>query len=182
MWLPLICFFSVSKAGPGSFSAHLQDDSRTDLNEVKGLLEVALLEKHFLRECICSHASHTRTHKTHTQEVDLISLNRPDIFCPKALDAALGREEGSRRRLLRGGISQDTLKSDTQQRRRPRPLQQGSLMLGLWRTQGLRHLQKEKWSREITLREGEKERCLQQHECTENYSHYKVMSYCNLEV
>lgn len=42
--------FSEAQAGPGSFSAHLQDDSRTDLNEVKGLLEVALLEKHFLQE------------------------------------------------------------------------------------------------------------------------------------
>lgn len=40
----------VSKAGPGSFSAALQDDPKPDLNEVKGLLEVALLEKHFLRE------------------------------------------------------------------------------------------------------------------------------------
>ena len=40
----------VFKAGPGSFSATLQDDSRTDLNEVKGHLEIALLEKHFLRE------------------------------------------------------------------------------------------------------------------------------------
>uniref|UniRef100_A0A3B4Y8R7 GRAM domain containing 4 n=1 Tax=Seriola lalandi dorsalis TaxID=1841481 RepID=A0A3B4Y8R7_SERLL len=37
-------------AGPGSFSAALQDDSRTDLNEVKGHLEIALLEKHFLQE------------------------------------------------------------------------------------------------------------------------------------
>ncbi|GLD73113.1 GRAM domain-containing protein 4-like protein [Lates japonicus] len=36
-------------AGPG-FSAALQDDSRTDLNEVKGHLEIALLEKHFLQE------------------------------------------------------------------------------------------------------------------------------------
>ena len=41
----------MSQAGPGSFSAALQDDSRTDLNEVKGHLEIALLEKHFLREC-----------------------------------------------------------------------------------------------------------------------------------
>lgn len=40
----------VSQAGPGSFTAALQDDSRTDLNEVKGHLEIALLEKHFLRE------------------------------------------------------------------------------------------------------------------------------------
>ncbi|XP_070686824.1 GRAM domain-containing protein 4-like [Pempheris klunzingeri] len=39
-----------SEAGPGSFSASLQDDSRTDLNEVKGHLEIALLEKHFLQE------------------------------------------------------------------------------------------------------------------------------------
>ncbi|XP_019935062.1 GRAM domain-containing protein 4-like isoform X2 [Paralichthys olivaceus] len=39
-----------SQAGPGSFSAALQDDSRTDLNEVKGHLEIALLEKHFLNE------------------------------------------------------------------------------------------------------------------------------------
>ncbi|XP_037836607.1 GRAM domain-containing protein 4 isoform X2 [Kryptolebias marmoratus] len=38
------------QAGPGSFSAALQDDTKTDLNEVKGLLEVALLEKHFLQE------------------------------------------------------------------------------------------------------------------------------------
>uniref|UniRef100_A0A673BD94 GRAM domain-containing protein 4-like n=1 Tax=Sphaeramia orbicularis TaxID=375764 RepID=A0A673BD94_9TELE len=38
------------EAGPGSFSAALQDDTRTDLIEVKGLLEVALLEKHFLQE------------------------------------------------------------------------------------------------------------------------------------
>ncbi|XP_054475988.1 GRAM domain-containing protein 4-like [Anoplopoma fimbria] len=37
-------------AGPGTFSAGLQDDSRTDLNEVKGHLEIALLEKHFLQE------------------------------------------------------------------------------------------------------------------------------------
>ncbi|XP_037307172.2 GRAM domain-containing protein 4-like isoform X2 [Pungitius pungitius] len=34
-------------AGPATFSA---DDSRTDLNEVKGHLEIALLEKHFLQE------------------------------------------------------------------------------------------------------------------------------------
>lgn len=39
-----------AQAGPGSFSAALQDDSRTDLNEVKGHLEIALLEKHFLQE------------------------------------------------------------------------------------------------------------------------------------
>lgn len=44
-----VCVF-VSQANPGSFSASLQDDSRTDLNEVKGHLEIALLEKHFLRE------------------------------------------------------------------------------------------------------------------------------------
>ncbi|XP_040893695.1 GRAM domain-containing protein 4-like [Toxotes jaculatrix] len=41
---------SYSQAVPGSFSAALQDDPRTDLNEVKGHLEVALLEKHFLQE------------------------------------------------------------------------------------------------------------------------------------
>lgn len=39
-----------AQAGPGSFSAALQDDARTDLNEVKGHLEIALLEKHFLQE------------------------------------------------------------------------------------------------------------------------------------
>ncbi|KAM4572257.1 GRAM domain-containing protein 4-like [Odontesthes bonariensis] len=39
-----------AQAGPGSFCATLQDDSRTDLNEVKGHLEIALLEKHFLQE------------------------------------------------------------------------------------------------------------------------------------
>lgn len=39
-----------AQAGPGSFSAALQDDVRTDLNEVKGHLEIALLEKHFLQE------------------------------------------------------------------------------------------------------------------------------------
>ncbi|XP_037538428.1 GRAM domain-containing protein 4 [Nematolebias whitei] len=38
------------QAGPGPFSATLQDEPKTDLNEVKGLLEVALLEKHFLQE------------------------------------------------------------------------------------------------------------------------------------
>ncbi|KAM6937031.1 GRAM domain-containing protein 4-like [Xenentodon cancila] len=38
------------QAGPGSLSAAFQDDSRTDLNEIKGHLEVALLEKHFLQE------------------------------------------------------------------------------------------------------------------------------------
>ncbi|KAG7215433.1 hypothetical protein INR49_022503 [Caranx melampygus] len=41
---------SDAQAGPGPFSAALQDDSRTDLNEVKGHLEIALLEKHFLQE------------------------------------------------------------------------------------------------------------------------------------
>ncbi|XP_060931985.1 GRAM domain-containing protein 4-like [Limanda limanda] len=41
---------SDPQAGPGSFSAALQDDPRTDLNEVKGHLEIALLEKHFLHE------------------------------------------------------------------------------------------------------------------------------------
>ncbi|XP_071314883.1 GRAM domain-containing protein 4-like [Trachinotus anak] len=41
---------SDAQAGPASFSAALQDDSRTDLNEVKGHLEIALLEKHFLQE------------------------------------------------------------------------------------------------------------------------------------
>lgn len=50
----VMCFkFSsvpVSQAGPGPFAVALQDDPKTDLNEVKGLLEVALLEKHFLRE------------------------------------------------------------------------------------------------------------------------------------
>lgn len=40
--------FSDAQAGPG-FSASLQDD-RSDLTEVKGLLEIALLEKHFLQE------------------------------------------------------------------------------------------------------------------------------------
>ncbi|KAM7003187.1 GRAM domain-containing protein 4-like [Tautogolabrus adspersus] len=39
-----------AQAGPGSFSAALQDDTKTDLNEVKGHLEIALLEKHFLQE------------------------------------------------------------------------------------------------------------------------------------
>ncbi|XP_035520586.1 GRAM domain-containing protein 4 [Morone saxatilis] len=41
---------SEAQAGPGSFSAALQEDQRTDLNEVKGHLEIALLEKHFLQE------------------------------------------------------------------------------------------------------------------------------------
>ncbi|CAB1456779.1 unnamed protein product [Pleuronectes platessa] len=41
---------SDPQAGQGSFSAALQDDPRTDLNEVKGHLEIALLEKHFLHE------------------------------------------------------------------------------------------------------------------------------------
>lgn len=41
---------SDAQAGPGTFSAALQDDLRTDLNEVKGHLEIALLEKHFLQE------------------------------------------------------------------------------------------------------------------------------------
>uniref|UniRef100_A0A3Q3EK75 GRAM domain containing 4 n=1 Tax=Labrus bergylta TaxID=56723 RepID=A0A3Q3EK75_9LABR len=40
----------LREAGPGSFSAALQDDTKTDLNEVKGHLEIALLEKHFLQE------------------------------------------------------------------------------------------------------------------------------------
>uniref|UniRef100_A0A3Q3JJZ5 GRAM domain-containing protein n=1 Tax=Monopterus albus TaxID=43700 RepID=A0A3Q3JJZ5_MONAL len=40
----------LGEGGPGSFSPALQDDSRTDLNEIKGHLEVALLEKHFLQE------------------------------------------------------------------------------------------------------------------------------------
>lgn len=40
--------FSDAQAGPG-FSSALHDD-RTDLTEVKGLLEIALLEKHFLQE------------------------------------------------------------------------------------------------------------------------------------
>ncbi|KAM9753873.1 GRAM domain-containing protein 4-like [Menidia menidia] len=39
-----------AQVAPGSFSSTLQDDSRTDLNEVKGHLEIALLEKHFLQE------------------------------------------------------------------------------------------------------------------------------------
>ncbi|XP_054590131.1 GRAM domain-containing protein 4 isoform X3 [Nothobranchius furzeri] len=38
------------QAGPGSFPTALQDDPKTDLNHVKGLLEVALLEKHFFEE------------------------------------------------------------------------------------------------------------------------------------
>ncbi|XP_068169849.1 GRAM domain-containing protein 4-like [Antennarius striatus] len=38
---------SDAQAGPGPFSA---DETRTDLNEVKGHLEIALLEKHFLQE------------------------------------------------------------------------------------------------------------------------------------
>uniref|UniRef100_UPI0037E88DE4 GRAM domain-containing protein 4-like n=1 Tax=Semicossyphus pulcher TaxID=241346 RepID=UPI0037E88DE4 len=41
---------SDAQAGPGSFSAALPDDPKTDLNEVKGHLEIALLEKHFLQE------------------------------------------------------------------------------------------------------------------------------------
>lgn len=45
------CLFSV-KAGPGPCPVALQEDPRTDLNEVKGHLEIALLEKHFLREYI----------------------------------------------------------------------------------------------------------------------------------
>lgn len=40
--------YTDAQAGPG-FSAALQDD-RSDLTEVKGLLEIALLEKHFLQE------------------------------------------------------------------------------------------------------------------------------------
>ncbi|KAJ4937749.1 hypothetical protein JOQ06_002380 [Pogonophryne albipinna] len=39
---------SDAQASHASFSAALHDDSRTDLNEVKGHLEIALLEKHFL--------------------------------------------------------------------------------------------------------------------------------------
>ncbi|KAK2842731.1 hypothetical protein Q5P01_012931 [Channa striata] len=39
-----------AQAHPALFSAGLQDDPRTDLNEVKGHLEIALLEKHFLQE------------------------------------------------------------------------------------------------------------------------------------
>ncbi|KAK1888282.1 GRAM domain containing protein 4, partial [Dissostichus eleginoides] len=42
-------FFGLT-ASHASFSAALHDDSRTDLNEVKGHLEIALLEKHFLEE------------------------------------------------------------------------------------------------------------------------------------
>ncbi|KAI4797930.1 hypothetical protein KUCAC02_024755, partial [Chaenocephalus aceratus] len=38
----------LNEASHASFSAALHDDSRTDLNEVKGHLEIALLEKHFL--------------------------------------------------------------------------------------------------------------------------------------
>ncbi|KAI9547503.1 GRAM domain-containing protein 4 [Dissostichus eleginoides] len=41
---------SDAQASHASFSAALHDDSRTDLNEVKGHLEIALLEKHFLEE------------------------------------------------------------------------------------------------------------------------------------
>ncbi|XP_041652236.1 GRAM domain-containing protein 4-like [Cheilinus undulatus] len=41
---------SEAQAGPSSFSASLQDEAKTDLNEVKGHLEIALLEKHFLQE------------------------------------------------------------------------------------------------------------------------------------
>lgn len=44
------CTFSFSQASRGSSSASLQDDAKTDLNEIKGHLEIALLEKHFLRE------------------------------------------------------------------------------------------------------------------------------------
>ncbi|XP_043979956.1 GRAM domain-containing protein 4-like [Gambusia affinis] len=39
-----------AQAGPGSFLAGVQEEPKTDLNEVKGLLEIALLEKHFLKE------------------------------------------------------------------------------------------------------------------------------------
>ncbi|XP_007568540.1 PREDICTED: GRAM domain-containing protein 4-like isoform X2 [Poecilia mexicana] len=39
-----------AQAGPGSFLAGVQEEPKTDLNEVKGLLEIALLEKHFLQE------------------------------------------------------------------------------------------------------------------------------------
>ncbi|XP_020557231.1 GRAM domain-containing protein 4 isoform X2 [Oryzias latipes] len=38
------------QASRGSSSASLQDDAKTDLNEIKGHLEIALLEKHFLQE------------------------------------------------------------------------------------------------------------------------------------
>ncbi|KAL3044474.1 hypothetical protein OYC64_012883 [Pagothenia borchgrevinki] len=41
---------SDAQASHATFSAALHDDSRTDLNEVKGHLEIALLEKHFLEE------------------------------------------------------------------------------------------------------------------------------------
>lgn len=40
------------QSGPGSLSAALQED-RSDLIEIKGHLEIALLEKHFLREYVC---------------------------------------------------------------------------------------------------------------------------------
>lgn len=49
----LFLFFSmlpIFQAGQGSFSASLQDDGRTELSDIKGHLEIALLEKHFLRE------------------------------------------------------------------------------------------------------------------------------------
>ncbi|XP_054889083.1 GRAM domain-containing protein 4-like [Poeciliopsis prolifica] len=39
-----------AQAGPESFLAGVQEEPKTDLNEVKGLLEIALLEKHFLKE------------------------------------------------------------------------------------------------------------------------------------
>lgn len=48
------CF--PSQAGPGPFSASLQDETRSDLSEIKGHLEIALLEKHFLREYVLPHA------------------------------------------------------------------------------------------------------------------------------
>uniref|UniRef100_A0A674P6U2 GRAM domain containing 4 n=1 Tax=Takifugu rubripes TaxID=31033 RepID=A0A674P6U2_TAKRU len=42
--------YSEELRDAGSFSAALQDDSRSDLVEIKGHLEIALLEKHFLQE------------------------------------------------------------------------------------------------------------------------------------
>lgn len=54
--LPLSLPFPF-QAGPGTLimATGIQDFSRTEydrLNEIKGHLEIALLEKHFLRECL----------------------------------------------------------------------------------------------------------------------------------
>lgn len=83
----LVCMNACVRAQAGSGSptmaAAIQDFQRSEsdrLNEVKGHLEIALLEKHFLREYIHSQHQSWTTSQFHTQQTEICNwVWRPNV-------------------------------------------------------------------------------------------------------